>query len=50
MRTEPVLECQDCGAILRHLTAEEAAEVAVRPYDFIRYCWACRRDRERGEL
>lgn len=38
---EPVLECQDCGAVVRKLTPAEAREVAARPYDFIVYCGRC---------
>jgi uncharacterized protein with PIN domain len=48
--SEPILECQDCGSVLRRLSAAEAAEVAARPYDFVRYCGTCARDRRDGEL
>ena len=41
-----VIECQTCGDVLRWLSREEAAEVALRPYDFVKYCYQCRQDRE----
>lgn len=40
-----VLECQDCGRVLRRLTGSEAQRVAERPYDFVVYCEECRRAR-----
>ncbi len=36
------LECQDCGTLIRELSADEAARVADRPYDFVVYCRGCR--------
>lgn len=39
---DPVLECQACGTVLRHLTWEEADEVSRRPYDFVLFCDECR--------
>lgn len=35
------LECQDCGAILRELTAAEQQKIARDPYNFIFYCREC---------
>ena len=40
-RPRPVLECQDCGEVLRELSAAEAQAVAARPYDFVVYCGPC---------
>jgi len=42
---ESTLDCQDCGDVVRTLTAAEAQEVAERPYDFVVYCVRCRNDR-----
>ena len=39
-----VLECQDCGVVLRELTAAEAQQVSLRPYDFVVRCSQCQRD------
>lgn len=39
----PVLECQDCGEVLRELTDALAQQVALRPYDHVAYCAECRR-------
>ena len=40
-RAVPVLECQDCGQIVRQLDAREARMVAERPYDFVVLCRRC---------
>lgn len=42
---DEVLECQDCGAVLRRLTPAEAQQMADRPDDFVAYCSDCRRAR-----
>lgn len=39
---EPVLECQDCGDVLKRLTPEENQRVAANPHSFIVYCGRCR--------
>lgn len=38
---EPTLDCQDCGTVLRKLTAAEARQVADNPYNFIVFCRSC---------
>lgn len=38
-----VLECQDCGEVVRELTPAEAQQVADRPYNFIVRCHECRK-------
>lgn len=43
---EPVLECQNCGEVVRRLSEEEAQRVAANPYNFIVYCAGCRRGLE----
>lgn len=42
MYDQPVLECQDCGDVVRELSDAEAQRVADSPYDFIVYCHSCR--------
>lgn len=42
MLDDPVLECQDCGKVLRHLSPAEAQKVAANPYNFIAYCSRCK--------
>jgi hypothetical protein len=42
---QSTLDCQDCGDVVRKLTDSEALEVAREPYNFIVYCWSCKRDR-----
>lgn len=37
---EPTLDCQDCGRVLLRLNPTQAAKVAERPYDYVRYCRA----------
>ena len=44
MYDNPVLECQDCGVVLRELTLAEAQQVAANPYNFIVFCKLCQRD------
>ncbi|WP_157497207.1 hypothetical protein [Leifsonia sp. Leaf264] len=39
--TEPTLDCQNCGGVLRKLTAAEAQQVAANPYNFIAFCSPC---------
>ena len=39
-----VLECQQCGVVLRQLTPAQAKEVARNPYNYIEYCRVCIRD------
>lgn len=46
MREDPVLECQDCGRVLRHLTPGEAQQVAEHPYNFIFFCAICQKENE----
>ncbi|WP_162802103.1 hypothetical protein [Ornithinimicrobium murale] len=40
-----VLECQDCGDVVRKLTAGEAQQVAASPHNFVVFCNQCRRER-----
>lgn len=47
MSDHPVIECQDCGYILRHLTAAEEAQVAQMPQNFVWYCNPCSKERSR---
>jgi hypothetical protein len=42
---EPVIECQDCGYVLRKMTSAESKRAAQRPYDFEWWCYTCRKDR-----
>ena len=42
MIEDPVLECQDCGEVVKRLTRAEEAQVADRPYNFVVYCRRCR--------
>lgn len=44
--TEPVLECQDCGRVLRTLSPVEAQQVADKPYNFILLCAPCGREED----
>lgn len=41
MNSDPVLECQDCGRVLRHLSTGEAQQVADNPHNLIAYCSSC---------
>lgn len=41
---DPVLECQDCGTVVKRLTPGEAQQVAERPYNFVVYCDRCRKE------
>lgn len=43
MNQPEVLECQDCGRVVRELSPAEAKAVAERPYDFTVYCNECAR-------
>lgn len=43
-----VLECQDCGAILRELSAQEEQDMIRNPYNWITYCGPCRVARSKG--
>lgn len=52
MLDDPVLECQDCGAVLRTLSPAEAQKVAANPYNYVLYCALCQdigQDRSRGQ-
>lgn len=50
MSEEAWIECQDCGERLYGpLTPSEKAQVAARPYDFVRYCRRCIVGRVLGE-
>ena len=40
---EATIDCQGCGKVMRRLDESERREVAVRPYDFVWWCWDCRR-------
>ena len=42
--SQPTLDCQDCGMVLRKLTDAEAQQVAENPYNFTVYCATCRRE------
>lgn len=46
MSQKSVLECQDCGEVIRRLSDSEAQQVAGAPYNFVRYCRSCAEDRE----
>lgn len=46
MITDPVLECQTCGVVVRELSLAEAQKVAENPYAFIVYCSAQCRDND----
>lgn len=39
--TDPTLDCQACGNVLKRLTAAEAQQVAANPYNFIVFCGSC---------
>jgi len=39
--SEPTLDCQACGKVLRVLSLAEARKVADSPYDFIVHCASC---------
>jgi hypothetical protein len=41
MIDNPVLECQDCGSVVRKLTQTEDQAVAANPYNFIVFCREC---------
>lgn len=41
--TEPTVDCQTCGEVIRRLTPAEARRVADRPYDFVVNCGPCGR-------
>lgn len=43
MSREPTLDCQDCGAVVKKLTHDEAQMVAANPYNYVAYCPPCRR-------
>lgn len=47
MQDDPVIECQDCGRVIRTLTPAEAQQVAARPYNFIVFCYPCKQENER---
>lgn len=38
---EPTLDCQQCGQILRYLSADETRRVAADPYAFVALCPEC---------
>lgn len=44
LHDEEVLECQQCGCVLKRLTPAEAQQVALRPHNFVMYCTSCARD------
>ena len=45
-----VLECEDCGRIIKTLTEYENQRMADKPYDFISYCDPCKASRaKKGE-
>ena len=46
--SDAVLECQDCGTVLRVLTAEERRQVVDSPHAFVRWCGACVRSRRQS--
>lgn len=55
--SDPTLDCQDCGIVIRRLSPAEAQRVADNPYNFILYCRPCQeavlrelRKQERREL
>lgn len=43
-----VLECQDCGDVVKVLEPVEAQQVAEKPYNFIVYCARCKREQSEG--
>lgn len=45
IRDPGVLECQDCGRVIRHLSVVEAQRIAVNPYNFVFWCDDCSRKR-----
>lgn len=49
MFEDPVLECQDCGIVLRTLSPAEAQKVAANPYNYIALCMLCRNGNEQME-
>lgn len=42
--TEPTLDCQQCGAILRFLTPAEVQKVAANPYNYVMFCGPCKKE------
>jgi len=45
-----ILECEDCGRVLKTLTEYENQQVATNPYNYISYCDECKASRaKRGE-
>lgn len=50
MLDQPVLECQDCGRVLRTLSPAEAQQVADNPYNFIFFCVPCQRVKEEAQI
>lgn len=44
-----ILECQDCGDVVRRLSAAEQQKVATDPYNYIVYCFACRQERRKDQ-
>lgn len=47
MTDNDVLECQDCGQVVRHLSMAEAHWMSHFPNSYIVYCEPCGRDRQR---
>lgn len=43
IESHPTLDCQACGKVLHELTFAEAQEVARRPYDFVVFCYDCKK-------
>lgn len=42
--SEPTLDCQTCGKVLKVLTSAEAQRVAFAPQNYIVDCESCRRE------
>lgn len=43
-----VLECQDCGTVIRELSKAEEQDMARNPYNWITYCRLCWTARSNG--
>jgi hypothetical protein len=44
MTDQNILECDQYGEVVRHLTPEEVTMVARDPYNYLVCCEQCRRD------
>jgi uncharacterized CHY-type Zn-finger protein len=48
--TQPTLDCQTCGVVLKKLSAAEAQQVALNPYNYVVFCGQCKKYEERRYL